>query len=128
MERAVRLSYCYHDIDVVELDASAWNGSFGGSTRLWVAQGKLSEIADSLVGFPANSCDTRGVTLGAFGPEFAGGAMYLGFSCIDSAGHCKVEINVEADFNREPTTERAELAGFFEPAALDRFVDELRER
>ena len=41
MNRCVRVAYRYHDADVVNLNVSAWNGSFGGSTDLWFAQGEL---------------------------------------------------------------------------------------
>jgi len=126
MDQVIRLSYSYHDIDAVEIHASAWNGNFGGSTLLWVAQGQLAEIADAISGFPANVGDIREVTLGAFGPQFAGGAMSLSFSCIDLAGHCNVMIIIEAEFGKSSATERAEILGRFEPAAVDRFVEELR--
>jgi hypothetical protein len=39
------MAYRYHDFDVVELNVSAWNDSFGGSICLWVAQGELGEAA-----------------------------------------------------------------------------------
>lgn len=41
MSRCVRVAYRYHDADVVDLNVSACNGSFGGSIDLWVAQGEL---------------------------------------------------------------------------------------
>ena len=75
MERSVRLSYRYHDVDLVELTASAWNGEFGGSTRLYVHHGQLVDAAEILIGFPANFEDTREVTFGAFGPESGGGEL-----------------------------------------------------
>ena len=82
-ERCVRLSYRFHDVHLVELTASAWNGEFGGSTRLYISDGKLADAADILPGFTANVDDTRGVTFGAFGPEFEGGAMALRLTCVD---------------------------------------------
>lgn len=89
MDRCVRLTYRHHDVEVVELTASAWNGSFGGSTYVWVAQGDLADAAKLLAGFPVSLEDKREVTFGAFGPKSAGGAMTLQFACIDGAGHCQ---------------------------------------
>ena len=127
MERSVRLSYRYHDDDLVELGVSAWNGEFGGSTRLYINHGELAEVANELIGFPSNVEDTRGVTFGAFGPESGGGAMALRFSCIDSAGHCRLQLKIESDpLLRESLIESVELIGAVEPAALDRFVEQMR--
>ena len=52
MDRCVRVAYRYHDADVVQLNVSAWNGIFGGSTNLWVAQGELGERAEFLFHSP----------------------------------------------------------------------------
>src|SRR6185312_7221671 len=98
MDRCVRLAYCYHDVDIVELRVSAWNGSFGGATRLYLAQGELADTATLLAGFPVDVKDKREVTLGAFGPDCAGGAMALRFFCRDRSGHCRLHITIEADF------------------------------
>jgi len=129
MDRCVCVAYRYHDVDVAELNVSAWNGGFGGSTGLWVAQGELGEAADLLAGFPANLEDTRELTFGAFGPEFAGGAMNLKFSSIDLAGHCRLHLRMESNYeHRESLAERVELLGAVEPAAVDRFVEQVRYR
>jgi hypothetical protein len=128
MDCCVRLAYRYHDVDVVELIASAWNGSFGGSTRVWVAQGGLADAAALLVGFPVKLEDKREVTFGAYGPKFAGGAMTLQFACIDGAGHCQLHVTMEADYDRgNLLAERVEMLSAFEPAALDQFVKQMRE-
>jgi hypothetical protein len=121
------LSYWYHDTDVVELKVSAWNGTFAGSTRLYVGQGDLADTATLLAGFPVGLRDRREVTFGAFGPKSAGGAMNLKFSCIDGAGHCELHLMVEADYDRRDAAERVEMLCAFEPAALDHFVEQMRE-
>lgn len=100
MDRCVRLSYCYHDTDVVELMVSGWNGSFGGATCLYVAQGELADAATLLAGFPVNVEDKREVTFGAFGPKSAGGAMTLRFSCINGVGHCQLHVTIEGNYDR----------------------------
>ena len=127
MDRCVQLSYWYHDTDVVELEVSAWNGTFAGSTRLYVGQGDLADKASLLAGFPVGLKDQREVTFGAFGPKSAGGAMNLMFSCIDGAGHCQLHLMVEADYDRRDAAERVEMLCAFEPAALDQFVEQMRE-
>lgn len=118
----------YHDIDVVELKVSAWNGRFGGSTCLYVGHGHLADIATLLAGFPAGLEDQREVTFGGFGPQSAGGAMNLKFSCIDGAGHGQLHVTIEADCARgDLLAERVEMLCAFEPAALDQLVEQMRE-
>ena len=128
MDRCVCLSYRYHDFDAVELKVSAWNGSFGGSTSVWVGQGNLANAATLLAGFPVSLEDKREVTFGAFGPESAGGAMTLQFACIDGVGHCRLHVTMEADYDRgNLLAERVEMLSALEPAALDQFVRQMRE-
>src|ERR1700739_4822589 len=110
MDRCIRLAYRYHDVDVVELRVSAWNGSFGGSTCLYIGQGDLADAATLLVGFPNGVNDKREVTFGAFGPKFAGGAMELQFLCSDGAGHTRLDVTIEADYmGRDSRPERVEF-------------------
>lgn len=128
MDRIVQLTYWYHDADVVELKVSAWNGTFAGSTCLYMGQGDLADTATVLAGFPTGLEDQREVTFGAFGPKSAGGAMKLNFSCIDDAGHCQLRLVIEADYDRqESLAQRVEMLCAFEPAALDLFVQQMRE-
>ena len=128
MDRCVQLSYRYHDADVVELRVSAWNGSFGGSTCLYVGQGDLADTAKLLAGFPVGLEDQREATFGAFGPKSAGGATSLKFSCIDGAGHCQLHVTIEADYDRgDLLAQRVEMLCAFEPAALDQFLEQMRE-
>jgi hypothetical protein len=128
MNRCVSLSYRYHDFDVVELKVSAWNGSFGGTACVWVGQGALADAARLLAGFPVSLSDKREVTFGAFGPKSAGGVVTLQFECIDGAGHCQLHVTMESDYEpRDRFAERVEMLSVFEPAALDQFVEQMRE-
>jgi hypothetical protein len=128
MDPCVQLTYWYHDTDVVELKVSAWNGTFAGSTCLYIGQGDLANIATQLAGFTVDLKDQRELTFGAFGPKFAGGAMTLGFSCVDGAGHCRLRLIIEADYDvQAPVAQRVEMLCAFEPAALDHFVQQMRE-
>lgn len=96
MNRCLQIEYRYHDTDIIEVAIATWNGGFGGSTRLYVSHGELQNMADLLDGFPISVKDCREVTLGAFGPEFAGGALELHLSCCDAAGHSCLLVAVEA--------------------------------
>lgn len=112
----------------MELKVSAWNGTFAGSTRLYIGQGELGNMSALLAGFPVGLEDRRELTFGAFGPKNAGGAMNLKFTCIDGAGHCQLHLVIEADYDRQDSlTERVEMLCAFEPAALDQFVQQMRE-
>ena len=51
----------WYDNDVRELQVTAWNGSFGGSSAVYAEIGKLGEIAENLRGFPNSPGDTREV-------------------------------------------------------------------
>ena len=127
MERCVRLSYRYHDADLVELTAYAWSGTFGGTTRLYVGHGELASASDALTGFPANLDDEREVTFGAFGRDSGAGAVALKLTCIDRAGHCALHVTLESDpLLRDSPLDRVELCGAVEPAALNRFVDQMK--
>lgn len=121
------MSYCYHDTDLVELAAFVWTGAFAGSTRLYISHGDLADAADMLAGFPMDLKDAREVTIGVFGSESGGGAIALSLGCVDGAGHCKLQLRLESDplISGLPL-ERVELCAAVEPAALDRFVEEMR--
>jgi hypothetical protein len=127
MDRCIQLSYLYHDVDIVELKVSAWNGIFGGSTSLYIGKGELASMATLLAGFPVGLRDRREITFGASGPETAGGATNLTLSCIDGAGHCQMHVMIEADYSlRDSLAERVEMLCAFEPAALDEFASQMR--
>lgn len=122
-----RLEVIYADVDIIEIRVSAWNGSFGGATDLYVAVDGLSKIATKLGGFPKNPADVREFTLGAFEREFAGGAVSMKFYCIDQAGHAYVESRIESDTESAKVWQVATLVMPVEAAAVDRFVEDLRQ-
>jgi len=132
---AIKLSYLYHDVDVIEVRIVAQNPEFKASADVYVGIGQLNEVAAHIEGFPTNPQDTREVLLGAFGNNFAGGAARLEFFCKDMAGHSTVRVTIESDEERHrmpapSQIEKSECAVLyidFEPAALDVFVAQLRE-
>lgn len=110
MENGFRCEIVRLDADLIELDVSARNDAFAGQTRLFVASGSLEDTATQLSGFPSHPDDTRLVTLGAFGPECAGGAVSLAFSLSDHLGRAHVQVVIEADGEVAGVTETATLA------------------
>jgi hypothetical protein len=123
----IYFKYLYHDNDIIELQVTAFNGRFGGTTNVYVDYTQLSETAKGLEDFPRNSSDNRQFVFGAFGSKFAGGGVRLRFYCKDLAGHVAVEAMVEDDYrfetteSRFETTESATLLLNVEPAAIDEF-------
>ena len=50
------------------------------------------------------------------------------FACVDRAGHCQLRVRIEDDCEGLASfTERVEMQCDLEPAALDEFVEQLRE-
>jgi hypothetical protein len=112
--------------DLIELQVRAGNGRFGGDIRAYAAPDAVHALADALDGFPRDSTDVREFSLGTFGPDTAGGAASFRFACTDRAGHAAVNLRLES--GESPNQPETACFSFeFEPAALDRFVRELRE-
>jgi hypothetical protein len=126
VEKGFRCEIAWSDAEVVEVEVCASNGAFAGRTRLYVSIGELAGAATLLEGFPAQPDDRRMLILGAFGPEYAGGAVSLAFALADDAKHARVQVVIEADGEVGGITETVTLALPFEAASLQRFVSELR--
>lgn len=133
MKTGLRLKYLWHDIDVYEFEVVASNGQFSGVAKTYVPVGGLAEAATSLEGFPRNVSDAREIQFGAFGREFAGGALSLRFFCKDSSGHAVVEFRFESEDESNTGSKwnlPEQTAHFFagvEATAVDEFVGELRQ-
>jgi hypothetical protein len=126
MEIGFKFEVRWSDADVFEIRISAWNGAFGGSTAVYVPIGGLKEAAAKVEGFPRHPSDNRELQFGAFGPEWAGGAVNMLFYCRDTAGHALVEVTIESETGGTP---KAQSALFFVPVeatAVDAFVADLR--
>jgi len=85
----------------------------------------LQGVAAALEVFPRTPSDVREITLGAFGGQFAEGAVRMKFSCRDLAGHTEIEIKIEDDCNTRPSPEDVTLIADVEPAGIDVFTAEL---
>jgi hypothetical protein len=125
-EVGFRLEVIYADADLNEIRVSAWNGAFGGATDIYIQIDGLVEVAAKLAGFPRDPSDVREFILGAFGHEFAGGAVSMKFYCIDQAGHAFVESRIESGAESAGVWQAATLVMPVEAAAIDRFVEDLR--
>ncbi len=125
MERSLVISYAYHDVDILELQVSAWNGCFGGTTKLYVGRSELGSIVEAMKGFPVDPGDKREIILGTFGAGVAGGAARLRFYCKDGAGHGMIEIQIEGDHSGRTVSESVTMNASIEAASIDSFLPEL---
>lgn len=116
------VSYLWHDIDVLELRFIAENADFRGTAAVYVGTGTLHEAATTLSGFPKNHLDKRGITFGAFGKQFAGGAVSLSFYCRDLAGHATCTATIESAYDNNEVAGSATVCVDFDPASLDEFL------
>jgi hypothetical protein len=123
----LKVTYLYHDGDIIEVRIVAQNASFRGSADVYVGTDGLLEAAAVLEGFPKDRSDTREVAFGAAGPEFAGGSARLKFYCKDGAGHTAFLAEIEGDYGDQKRAQYATVDVDFEPASLDRFLIELRQ-
>jgi hypothetical protein len=62
VDTGIHIQTIWCDADVAEILVTAWNGAFGGATRIYVGIGALKEVAEQLRGFPNAPTDTREVT------------------------------------------------------------------
>jgi hypothetical protein len=125
--RGIELRLVWFDNDVLNLRASAWNGSFGGVAEIYEAIGGLQAAASYLRGFPKGPSDQRDIVFGNFDRKCAAGGMRLRFHCIDGAGHAYVETTIDANYRTGGTIQTAVLAMPVEAAAVDAFVSQLEQ-
>jgi hypothetical protein len=120
-----RFEVTWNDDDVFKVRVTAWNGAFGGSAGVYVPIGGLAEAAAKLEGFPRHPSDTRELQFGAFGREWAGGAVSMRFFCRDAAGHASIEARIQSDYNGTDKAQSVHLFASVEATAVDTFVTEL---
>jgi len=127
MRTGLKVTYLWHDNDVIEVRVTVENARFRGTADTYVGTDGLFEAAATLAGFPANGGDKREVTFGAEGKGFAGGAVRLQFYRSDLAGHAQFRAKIEGDYGNQEVAESATICVDFEPAALDGFLAELQQ-
>src|SRR5437016_1546612 len=145
MDTGIQIQTIWCDADVTEIVVSAWNGTFGGVTRIYVGIGALKEAAEQLCGFPKSPTDIREVAFGQFDLKpvrvgqsnvdvFASG-ISMRFHCVNGAGHAYLDLRLQSE-NRGRTSvgpgerpnrtiQTVALVMRIEATAVDTFVQEL---
>lgn len=120
----------WSDDDMVELKIDVCDGTSTFSTKVYVGhsqlEGVLADLTEFRTGIYGGICDVR---LGAFGPEYASGAVDMRLHFYDRARlyvTCKMEGDYR-EFSLNKVASRAVLYLRSEPVLLDNFIDELRE-
>jgi hypothetical protein len=70
MNVGLRVTYLYHDVDVIEVRVTAGNERFRGSTNVYVETDGLLGAAAALKGFPNDHKDKREIMFGLASPKF----------------------------------------------------------
>ena len=113
------------DVDYLGIEIYASNGRFSGSTWIYAGVDELSEFAGEIEGFPSGPEDQRMHEFGTREPGYAGGFCKISLRCLDRRGHVAIHIVIEDDDARYAAAE-AQFSFASEPAALDRFIENLR--
>ena len=113
------------DDDYLGIEIRATEHRFAGTTRIYAGLDQLSEFAERIAGFPAGVEDERAFEFGSLDDHVAGGFCRIRLVCIDRAGHAQAEVQIEDD-DLQYAQASARFSLRVEPAAIDRFVAELR--
>jgi hypothetical protein len=126
MNLGIKIEIDWFDDDVICLRFQSSNGRFSGENALYVTHSDLCDMGKTLQGFPQSPTDYRDLELGTFIPTNAGGGVKLHFSCIDKAGHAKVDIKLRADGCKNlGDLDSVSFSIPVEPAAIDFFVSQI---
>ena len=106
------------------IEIFAASDSFAGTAQIFIGLEALSAFADEIAGFPASYQDRRAYEFGSRDSK-RGGFCRFAFRCLDQRGHIAVDVSLEDDTGLGRGMAR--LSFETEPAAIDRFVESLRE-
>jgi hypothetical protein len=128
MQPHLRFRVIWQDADLVEIEVTASNIAFHGSTTVYTTYDALQQFVGQLRGFPQTLASR--VTYQAGEPAEAGGYSYMraDFHCFDDLGHSAAGVTIESNTRGRDRAEQKDQLRCklqFEPAALDRFVAEL---
>jgi hypothetical protein len=113
--------------DLLEAVFSCSNGYFSGQAEVYISCAGLSELANTLTGFPSRPDDSRNFELGTFNPAHADGGARMHFYCTDAAGHAVVEVQLRGDACKGMgEMQSVALRIPIQAAGVDDFVKELR--
>ena len=115
----------WDDVDMMDVQISVWNGTFGGMSRAYGAIGELEKAAATLRGFPNNPSDTRELTFHGLGKGHARGDVRLRFYATGGAVQTWMDASVESACDSTGSAQSASLTLAIEAAAIDVFVDQL---
>ena len=115
----------WHDEHMIELYVEARSATFAGATSVYQNFGSLRGAAQRLAGFPRSPADRRELEWGSRTSKRRTGWARLSFFCGDLPGHAFVRVELEAE--RDPGGESVTLLIPIEAAAVDRFVQALRD-
>jgi hypothetical protein len=90
VKQGIEIKVIWLDPDLLEVSFSCSNGYFSGQAEIYLTDDKLSEMAESLSGFPSQPKDSRDFEIGTFNPNHADGGVRMHLRCADSVGHAFV--------------------------------------
>ena len=129
MENGINLKVIWFDEveDLLEAVFSCSNGYFSGQAEIYMSCNGLSELANTLVGFPFRPDDSRNFELGTFNPAHADGGARMHFYCEDAAGHAVVDVQLrDGACKGMGETRSVALRIPIQAAGVDDFVRQLR--
>lgn len=115
----------WEDVDVEELCITASNGEYCGTAKVYVAQGDIAALAETIRGFPKAVSQVEVFE----SSTDKGPRAKLVFRCIDHSGHAVVSVSLAelAHVNAPHLSimNDVNLEMRFEASDLDRFCKEL---
>jgi hypothetical protein len=130
VNQGIILKKIWSDEYLLEIDVAASDGASTFRTAVYVAREKMAVVIAELDRFKNEiHGGIHDVRLGAFGPEYAGGAFHARLH-FHRPGHGLIFITVHAesewnDFTVSKVASRATLYLTTEPALFDNFIVEL---
>ena len=121
----LKLRIIWKDDDMFELEVTASNGRFLGTTEVYDQSKPLYDFANSLLGFPRTS---DSVLLHETGEKDSYAYFAMRFYTIDNVGHLGVQVTLESNVPTKYRTEEKDkmtLEIQTEPSLLDNFIKSL---
>lgn len=125
MKSFLKLEVVWKDDDMFELEITASDGQFSGTTEVYDGNGHLRKFADSLVGFPTTS---DSILFYEAGEKDSYSYFSMKFYTIDNVGHCGVQVTLESNVATEYRTEekaKLTLEILTDPGLLHSFIKSL---
>lgn len=116
----LKLQVIWKDNDMFELQITAGNGRYWGTTEVYDTSTSLFDFTQTLTGFPKDN--NHLFYEAGYKERYAFFSMK--FYCIDNSGHVGVEINLEENVATEFRPEKKHklrLEIIVEPNAIDNF-------